>query len=194
MTKIKINWVLVSLLVTAFLIVGLAGGLFTGIARAAIAAFSPSTCYTAAATTTLKYMTPGTATSTVTCELGAEGARTALITVQVNASSTLSVFKTYVEESMDGVDWYPTNVASTTVYSSANSMNFISSPYFSYTFASTSTIGGSAVLLTGVVGLQNRGQYSFDVPIRMKFIRAYTGLTGTNAGLWLQIVPKVDIN
>src|SRR3990167_1777653 len=82
-------------------------GAYTQIAKGAVAYFNPSTCYTGSATTSVAYMTPGTATSTVTCVLGEEGARSAVIAVQATASSTNTMYLFGVEQSMDGIDWFP---------------------------------------------------------------------------------------
>src|SRR3990167_1251002 len=169
-------------------------GVHTMIASASISVFSPSNCYTAAATSTLTYMTPGTATTTKSCALGLEGAHTAVVEVQVNASSTSSVFNTYIEESMDNLDWYP-------VQEATSSIPFVltTRPYATFTFAS-STIGGTASGVSsnrlGVSGTDNRNHYTLNVPVRMKYVRVFTalGLGGTNGGVWMQIIPRQDIN
>src|SRR3990167_5151546 len=90
--------------IIALLFLAYTSGLYTQVARAAVAYFNPSTCYTGSATTSVAYMTPGTATSTVTCVLGEEGARSAVIAVQVTASSTNTQYRFGAEESMNGID------------------------------------------------------------------------------------------
>ena len=186
MKKYKLGLILGLIVITALLIVGYS----TNVVKAAISAFSPSNCYTAAATTSPAYMSGGVATSTVTCNMSPNGALTAVIAIEVNASSTSSIFNTYVEESMDGLDWFPTRVASSTrlVSTDANT-------YYSYTFAS-STLKGVVTPVLGVAGLNNRNHYSFDVPVRMKYVRAYTVIPiGSNPGaVWMQIIPRQDIN
>lgn len=181
----------------ALLLAGVAylSGVHTLIAGAAMLVFSPTNCYTAAATSTLSYMTPGTATTTVTCPMGNDGASTASLAIQVNASSTSSLFNVYVEESMDGQDWYPIgapDTASTTPY------NLSLRAYSTFTFAS-STIGGTPSLLgasttyQGYEAENNRNHYLIDVPVRMKRVRAYTAIPAgsTNGAVWMQIIPKI---
>ena len=175
----------------------LIAGNFSKIANAAISVFSPTTCYTASATSSPAYMTTGAATSTVSCFLGAEGARTATIAVEVNASSTLSVFDHYIEESMNGIDWFPVSApqsaSSSPVFSPALKSTF------TYTFAS-STIGATALGASsnqlGVNGTNNRNHYSFDVPVRMKYVRVISALAPSSASgaVWAQIISRQDTN
>jgi len=190
-------------------------GAWTQIVRAAISAFSPPTCYTNAATTTPAYMTPGTATSTVTCNLGSEGARTATIIAEVNATSTNSKYKIFVEESYDGIDYFPTVInqtASTTEASQTFDASVTGS--VSYKFASTSTLNGVAVGgvgSAGINGTNNRNHFMVDVPVRLRYVRAYAVIpsptmslgcydgvcnatTSYNGAIWMQILPKVDVN
>lgn len=181
--------------IVAFLFVAYFMGLNTLLAKASALVFKTD-CYTAAATSTLAYMTPGTATTTVTCPMGSDGADSASLAIQVNASSTASVFNVYVEESMDGQDWYPIgapDTASTTPY------NLSLRAYSTFTFAS-STIGGSRSALLGASTTyqgyeaeDNRNHYLLDVPVRMKRVRAYTGMTGASGAVWMQIIPKISI-
>lgn len=169
--------------------------------KAAISNFTPTTCYSASATSSPTYMTPGVATSTTGtggCFLGLEGARTASLVIQYNASSSAtSKFNTIVEESMDGKDWYAValdQIATTSVTVSPSTKGL-----FEYTFAS-STAGaaasGSAGNHLGVNGTNNRNQLVIDVPTRMKYLRAFTSLQtgGTNGAAWMQIIPRVDTN
>src|SRR3990167_2215355 len=91
------------------------------------------------------------------------------------ASSTNSTFAVYVEESMDGQDWYPIplmQAASTT-----NIFDLSVRAYSTFKFAS-STIGGGATVLNGIGanGTNNRNHYELDIPVRMKQVRAYVTL------------------
>lgn len=181
----------------AFAIAGFAYfmGLNTLLAKAAALVFSPADCYTANATTTLAYMTPGTATTTVTCPMGSDGADSASLAIQVNASSTATSFNVYVEESMDGQDWYPIPSASTT-----DAFSLQIRPYSTFTFAS-STIGGTtgmngaSTTFQGYTSTNNRNHYLIDVPVRMKRVRAFTTMPigSTNGAVWMQIIPKTGI-
>ena len=184
--------ILYGLVALAVLGVAYLSGLNTLIARAATLIFSPADCYTAAATTTLKYMSNGLATTTVDCPMGSDGANSAALAIQVNASSSpLTVFNIFVEESMDGVDWYPIPVATTT-----DPLNLAIRPYSTFAFA-TSTVGGTAPSASqsgvGLNGTQNRNHYILDIPVRMKRVRAYAGVTGANGAIWMQIIPKIGI-
>ena len=166
--------------------------------KAAISNFSPSTCYSAAATSTLEYITATASTTVVSCNVGPDGARTATVLLVVNASSTASIFQAYIEESMNNLDWYP--VASNAFPGSASTtsqMDITTRAYTQFTFAST-TIGGVANSSNGsrlgVNATNNRNHYVFDVPVRMRYVRVYTVVSGANAGVWTQILPRQDIN
>ena len=192
---VKISLVLIAIAVTGYLL-----GLHTLITRAAINSFQTS-CVTASATSTLAYMLAGNATTTLACNMGVEGARSAKVVFQVNASSTNAVYNFFVEESMDGIDWYPipmNQVASTTVPFSLNVNGSLS-----YKFAST-TIGGLAAGASenalGVTGTDNRDHGSFEIPVDMKRVRVYvtmpfpTGAATSSGAIWMQVIPKIDIN
>lgn len=164
--------------------------------KAAILNFTPTTCYTAAATSSLAYQTPGAATSTLAgCLLGSDGAQSAVLISQVNASSTNSVNNFFVEESMDNIDWYPINLgylASTTTTFTVNAPGM-----FSYRYAS-STIGGvpNTTGLLGQDGTNNRNEFVVDIPVRMRYVRAYAACAtgGTNCAVWMKIIPRQNVN
>ena len=169
--------------------------------KAAIQAFSPSNCYTAAATSTQSYMTFGTATTTLACNMGNDGANTAVVTAVLNASSTDTIYNFYVEESMDGQDWFP--VSANQSASTTEPFNLNISAYTYYKFAS-STVGGAAQgassNLLGVSGTNNRNHISFNVPVRMERVRVYAALASStipdirNGAVWMQIVPRQSVN
>ena len=186
---------IVTSIIVAIATFGYVLGAYSLIARAAISAFYPSTCYTAAATSSPAYMSPGLATSTVECNLGGDGARTAVVRVQANATSTATTFNFYVEESMDSIDWYPITQEQTS--STTNPFNVGVRAYTTFTFAST-TIGGTSVALSGnrlgVSGENNRNHYTFEVPVRERYVRVYAGLTGAGGAVWMHILPRVDVN
>lgn len=166
-------------------------------AKGAISSFTPSTCYTAAATSTLSYLTAGTGTTTVSCLVGPDGASTARLNVEVNASSTSSQFNFNAEESMDNQDWYPITLPQGATTTSP----FNVSARYTYTaiFAS-STIGGTGNTVSlnglGVNGTINRNHYSFDIPVTMRYVRVYSSLPAgsTSGGVWMQILPRQNIN
>src|SRR3990167_9502009 len=131
-----------------------------------------SGCKTAAATSTLGYLTPGTGTSTVTCAIGLDSPRSAVLAIVVNASSTNTQFNGFVEESMDGIDWYPVTVNQSA--STTNPYQVATRASFNFQFAST-TIGGTAAAASdnrlGAAGTNNRNHSSLEVPVRMKRVR-----------------------
>lgn len=171
------------------------------VANAAIANFSPNNCYTAAATSTLGYMTPGTGTTTATCNLGFEGARSAAVAVEVNASSSITTYQFYTEESMNNQDWFP--VTPNVVASTTNPTFLTAKGYVQLQFSS-STIGatglGSSLNGTGVDGTNNRNHYLFEVPVHMRYVRVNAALASStipsiqNGAVWMQIIPRQDIN
>src|SRR3990167_2795926 len=202
-----INKIQTGLLYGFVVLIVLLSAYFTGVhtllGKAAMLVFKTE-CVTASATSTLSYMTYGTATTTVTCPMGNDGADTAVLAIQVNASSTNSIFNVYVEESMDGQDYYPivANETSTTT----NPLILSTRAYSTFIFAS-STIGGTAGLLgasttyQGYEAENNRNHYELSVPVRMKWVRAYAAIGTTttqilnsgNGAVWMQIIPKISI-
>src|SRR3990167_2596795 len=183
-------------LVVLLLVLGYSMGLHTMLAQAAGLVFKTD-CVTATATSTLTYMTKGTATTTITCAMGNDGADSAALSVILNASSTVSNLNIYVEESMDGQDWFP--ILPNQLASTTNPLNLNTRAYSTNTFAS-STIGGGlgGANSVGVDGSNNRNHYLIDVPVRMKRVRAYAAIASTspdlrveNAGVWMQIIPKI---
>ena len=176
------------------LIVVVVATFHTQIVKASIAIFSPSNCYSAAATSTLSYMTPGTATTTVTCNLGLEGAREAVVIAELTASSSASTWSFGVEESMDGIDWFP--VAPNQAASTTAPFLLTNKQTFSYSHQTTS--------LGGLISAppSNRNHVSFSVPTRMKRLRVFSSMSSStvitgdtpNGAIWLQIVPRMEIN
>lgn len=151
----------------------------------------------ATATTTQTYMTPGAATSTVTYDSyelygtnQTNGGDTTIpdsvaILLQGVASSTATVVNVACEFSNNysggNGDWYQNEIypASTT------GALLINTPLsFSFTYAST-TVGGAAVLSN-----TNRFQKLVTCPTPTRFVRAVVSVTGANASIWTDIVPK----
>ncbi len=171
-------------------------GLNSLIAKAAALGFSPSNCYTASATTSPAYINGwGTGTTTVSCTSGSDGANSAVLAVEVNGSSTASIVNINVEESMDGLDWFP--ITPPQAASTTNPFVIATRGAFQITFAS-STMGGVTADTgsLGVSGTNNRNDYVIDVPVRMKRVRAYATIpaAANNAAVWMQIIPRQSIN
>ena len=182
-------------------------GIHAKIAKATSLIFAPSNCYTASATSSPVYMTPGTATTTLECSMGYDGRREAVLAIQINASSTATRFDILIEESMDGQDWYPISMNQTA--STTNPFSLTTRGTMTAKFAS-STIGGNALGVStnrlGVSGTDNRNHYSATIPVRMRQVRSVVTLApydafpsqsttspSQNAAVWQQIIPKVEI-
>ena len=168
----------------------------TRVGNASLSVFAPTDCYTAAATSTLTYMTAGTATSTVTCWTGNDAASEAVLAIVVNASTTSSIFNIFVEESMDNQDWFPISLNQSASTTSQFDLTVRSIARF--TFAS-STIGavakGTGSNYLGVTGTNNRNHYTVDIPVRMKWVRAHAGIEvgADNGAVWMKVIPKQGI-
>ena len=111
---------------------------------------------------------------------------------------------------MDGQDYYP--VGQNQISSTTNPFTLNTRAFASFKFAS-STIGGT-VLASGLNSLgasttalgfnqtHNRNHYSWDIPVRMRYVRAFatigtstTQVIGTgNGAVWMQIVPRQEVN
>jgi hypothetical protein len=163
-----------------------------GTAQANPSTFANATS-TAAATTTLRYMTPGTATSTTPVYdayeqtfAGGSVAKAdyAGLLVQLTSSSSVTVLNATVEYSHDGIDWYrnfvidPNQTGTTTapVFGIANPFSF------RWQFA-TSTVGGIGL------GTSNRSTAALLIPTPFRFTRVVFSLTGGNAAVWAQLIP-----
>ncbi len=160
-----------------------------------------STAQTAAATSTLTYLTPGTASTTLVYDAyeangtnqsnnGNTGLPTRLsLNIQEVASSTSSVLNVAIEHSSDNVDWYQDDVY-TNAGSPASTSTIpvdISAPLsYRWTFAS-STFGGDASATT-------TGRKSVTIPITTRYTRAVFTNTGARLGIWAQFVPIKERN
>lgn len=155
-------------------------------ARAAHAnpsAFAP-TKETASATTTLVFMAPGAATTTLTYDsLSGDSVKIDSLTVafQATASSTGPTLNVRLEDSPNGIDWYPRTVgagilATTTLMTTPfNTLSFV--------LSTTTDNGGS--------GTSSRIHESFTVTAPMRWVRVvFSQPVGTtNLGLWAQMIP-----
>lgn len=182
------------LIVLAFTV--LASALFVvwnpWVVKATILAFSPATCYTASATSTLRYLAWGAGTTTVTCNMSPDGAEEAVIAFQLTASSTGTDLRFAVEESMDGQDWYPVLATGQELGTTSPEVNLALKGTYAYKFSSSSALQGG-VAFAG----QATSTGAFSVPVRMKQIRAYAYLASTsghltnkNGAIWFQILPR----
>lgn len=154
------------------------------------------TAQSAVATTTFALLTPGTGTSTIVYDsYGINGtneaqsgstfaADTATLLVQFTASSTSSKLKVSYEYSQDNVDWYADGVTNLFASSTTGVINLAILNSFTWTFASTS-LGGA-----GVSATNNLSTEILAVPTPTRYVRAVISVTGANAQVWAQFVPK----
>ncbi len=158
-----------------------------------------ATVQTGTATTSAVYIVPGTATSTLgvfdSYSQGIPRATdVAYLNTQFAGSSTASILAINVEYSqgapgLDCVasplscDWYKDNLNSLATSSAINPLNTTTS--YSWTFAS-STVGGIA--LTNANSATSTKVISIQTPLR--YLRVIYSVTGGNAAVWGQIVPR----
>lgn len=145
------------------------------------------------ASSTLTYLVPGLATSTLDCNISiatnglAQTFDSAQLFIQDTASSTASVLAYWIEDSQDGVDYFP-RVATTNL--NATTTILTGSPQiFQVPFASsTATDYGNRK--AGV------GRYSIPVTFVSKYMRVIFFLQqgSTNAGVFAEIIGKYQQN
>lgn len=158
----------------------------------------------AAATTTVSYLTPGLATSTVVYDSyeangtnQANGGNQTLpdslaVLVQGNASSTLTTLTLACEFGLDNpasglIDWYQNEVLGATT-TNAGVQNISVPNSMSFTYAS-STVGGTAG-----TGSTSRFAKAFVCPVPTRYVRAVISDTGAGASVWTALVPKKQRN
>lgn len=178
-------------------------GAFAAVAFALVAGFlaiphpasaNPSTfCYdqTSNSTTTPTAMTPGTATTTLTTTncAGATALDSAEVEIQYTTTATAPVLKMRIEDSFDGIDWYPDNgISFLPALPSAGqaSTTIATTPFreYSFTVSTTTDNGGS--------GTSSRVHLSFPIAIRAPYTRLkfYIPTGGGNGSVWAQFVGK----
>lgn len=169
--------------VTAFAIMAVLGiGAITTKVANANPSFTAPTAQTAAATSTLAYMTPGTATTTLVYDAYASStasgglalkADNVALGIQFTASSSSSVLATAIEYSEDGIDWYRDFVFGTVGTATTSTVVALTSPV-SLTMSGTSK---SLVL----------------IPTPTRYTRFTFSLTGANGGVWAQAIPTKQL-
>lgn len=191
------------IIIIAILLVAVAVGFAPNVKAARSRIQQPTTCSTQGtsattlSTTSIAYIsTAGTATSTATCNMrnageGTEVFDTAVVAIQLTASSTTSTLVGKVEESMDGIDWYPilrTGIATSTA--PGGGISVLSDGTLSWTFASSSTNGA------GVAGNNNFATQSFEIPVHMNYVRVWfaSKIGGNRLGVWANIIGKTEQN
>lgn len=159
--------------------------------------FGPGSA-TAAATTTLTFMTPGAATTTLYYDAYAVGITTkvdaAVLLLQLTASSTstnLNVGVEYAQEGTSGADcttsptlcdWYQDAI--TTRQATTTNPVLIAAPdQYSWTFAS-STPGKLAPGASN-----NKDNRAIKIATPTRYMRVIFTMTGTNGAIWGKIIP-----
>lgn len=154
----------------------------------------PPGARSAAATSTVTVLTPTVGTSTVVYDSyningtnqGTTGVTTdtdsASLLVQFTASSTVSKLKIAFEFSQDGVDWYADGTSVLLASSTTGTVIANTPDSISWTFASSS-------LGAGPVG-GNYASELFNVPTPTRYVRSVITVSGLNAMVWVQFVPK----
>lgn len=162
-----------------------------GVAYANPSFFSTGVTTNNAASSTPAYMTPGTATSTTpvynaygTTASQKFAANSAGLLQRLCASSTATTFKTTVEYSADGVDWYANFVFDPSQTGTTTITRVLTSAYnMSMQFASTSLQQAS------IAANNNCTTVATTIPTPFQYIRVVTSLTGANGSVWNQLVP-----
>ena len=169
--------------------------------------FNTQAAATAAATTTITYMTPGAATTTLvydssqingTNQTNTSGnyysADSAILAVQLTGSSTATVLVTQLEYSTDNIDWYSNSMD---VFAAGAIAIATPSTSYTWTFAS-STIGGVTPLLAPPASVgtgANRGDRNakiVEIKTPVRYVRAVFTMTGANGSIYATIVPKKE--
>ena len=128
---------------------------------------------TAAATTTIVYMTPGTGTTTLAYDSLDNGSDSAVLLTQFTASSTSATLAIRLQYSQNGIDWYDDNLLSST-----NSTT---------TAVKTVNVANSYAWAAAAAGANLK---AIDVPTPTRYVRAIYSVTGANAGVWASLVAK----
>lgn len=180
-------------------------GLYLGVQVAGANPLFTCSAQTAAATTSLVYMSAGTATTTLTLDTACTRytgntdvytGETDTVLIQYSASSSLSTqLKTRMEISQDNIDWYaltnPISANATTTFVTGNYADYnipfsTTTPYIDFggtgTTATSSAVVISGRFMTSIVVQQPSARY-----IRFVF---YVPTGATNGGLWASAVIK----
>ncbi len=144
----------------------------------------------AAATTTITYMTPGAATTTNAFDTQGDGgfpAESGQLALQVTATSTGVITPTVVvrfEDSQDGIDWYPRAIRTVTATTSLMTSDPFNEISLKIATSTTAGFGGS--------GTAQRYHFVIDAQPTMRYVRAVIRIPigGGNVGMWSNIIAK----
>lgn len=153
---------------------------------------------TAAATSTVTYLTPGLATTTLSFDTYtyANGNPTpykvdsGILEGQFTASTTGSGFRARVEFSEDNIDWYPENV---NMLGQGNVENATSTSLFGSAAIYQFQMSTSTATTDGFPGTGNASRIHFSMPMRFpaRYVRVvfWARAGDGNGALWAGVIP-----
>ena len=154
------------------------------------------TTATVLSTTTRAFIIAGTATTTATCNMTRAGSGTeifdvASLQILFSGSSTVSTLNIDIQDSVNGVDWYPRSMGwnvATGVASTTPSLGQIQT--YTLTFASTTADRSAVTNANSTVAAR-----SILLPTQATFIRAvFTVPIGSaNGSVWANFVGKTQV-
>lgn len=145
------------------------------------------------ASTTQVYISGGFATSTITYDSFSVGSDTKFdqvnVAMQIHSSSSPATLKFRMEDSPDGINWYPRSVVITTATTTQITGSF--NEYQIPVATSTASLGGSGVASSSVLGITARVHQNVVVDTTMRWARAifYVQPGGGPVALWAQLIP-----
>lgn len=144
--------------------------------------------WSASATSTLAYLSPGAGTTTLMIDTGISAntaADNVTLLLQYTASGTAPTLAFRQEYSADNIDWYSETLVSST------SQSILVSPYREYSIVfSTTTASGR-----GGSGTSARQMTSLQLPVPTRYTRVvfYVPAGGGNGALWSEFSAKKQI-
>lgn len=149
--------------------------------------FTAAPVSTAAATTTLAFMSAGTGTTTLTYNSYSDGLLSipdkALLVFQFTASTTNPQLLARVEYSDDNINWYPSSVAI-----SVGTTTVQSGTFSDYRFSMSTTSSGGVF---GGTGTAQRIHQSLPINTYTQYTRVVFTIPagGSNGALWAELLP-----
>ncbi len=183
---------------TSIIAIGMLAFLLNGPANVFGNAFQlASSAKTAAATTTVGFLSPGAGTTTITYDSNEINGsnqtnqgnnvtpHNAMVLIQYTASSSLSTLDMRLEYSMDAIDWYQLAGEQATTSKTVNI-----GERSVYRFATSRTELGA--LPAGAIGVASTTGRSVNIDVPTRYVRAvFTVPAGVeNGAVWATIVPK----
>lgn len=153
-----------------------------------------SNTQTAAATTSITYLTPGTATTTLVYDAGAFGdsfaSNGASLLIMWNGSSTVSTLNADIQYSQNGQDWFNNGMGTDIDAGIGSSSPSLANPV-SITLAYASTSPDRAGFFGNAVAASSTNRIvNVDMPTR--YVRAvfFVPVGSPNGALWAQFIAQ----